>query len=60
MYEFLFLQTHAMAARYIVFLLSGQFRVRTPVGARFSEPIQTSPETHPSSCIMDIMALSWG
>jgi hypothetical protein len=57
---FLFLQVSTMAARYRVFLQSGQFRVRIPVGARFSEPIQTSPETHPSSCIMDIMALSWG
>jgi len=25
-----------------------------PVGARFSAPIQTGPETHPASCTMGI------
>jgi len=33
------------------------FRDRMPVDARFFAPVQTGPEAHPASCIMDTVLL---
>jgi hypothetical protein len=34
--------------------------VRTPVRARFSTPVQTSPRTHPASCARKAGSFQWG
>ena len=39
-------------SRYSDWLRAGWSRVRIPVGARFSAPVQTSPGSHPASCTM--------
>jgi hypothetical protein len=39
-------------------LHAGRFRVRTPVGERFSTPVQTGPGVHSASCTRNTGSLS--
>jgi len=41
-------------------LQAGWSRVQAAVGARFSGPIQTSPEAHPVTCAVGAGSLSHG
>ena len=41
--------------RYSSSLLAGRPRHRTPVGVRFSSPVQTGPVTHPASCTVGVL-----
>jgi len=43
-----------LCSRYNEWLRAGQSGDQTPVGARFSASVQTSPGAHPASCTMGI------
>ena len=45
--------------RYIDWLRAGRSGDRIPVGAKFSAPVQTSPEAHPASCTMGTGSFPW-
>jgi hypothetical protein len=44
---------------YIYWLQGGRSGDRTPVGARFSSPVQTGPGAHPTSCTMNTGSFPW-
>jgi hypothetical protein len=49
-----------LCSQYTDFLWTGQSGVLTPVGVRFSVPIQTSTQAHQASCTMSTSKRSWG